>query len=340
MKNNKEKEKPQQRAQYSSETKAMVHACYPMCRGPLDRERLASDYNIESTQKLYNLASRINATRPHAGTSETWTYDDGYDATKDYARLYIRDNPDDEEFWTEEDDRFITDHFGKTKIESMGVFLRRSETSIAYRARELELRNIPKYYDIKKVAPWLGLSINNVFHLKKFGLEIFPCTDSYGDIKITLVSTVSLARVLLRGRLWKRLVDRYDADQFFIRDILESIVALQKSEAVWEPNAWVSHGHVSLNPFSEVCFGLFYDGYDKKMFGDKLTPDDLAPEAGKKEVKRRIDTDPDQQLDPRDISPNADVMSDDWHRGKNGEDNSDEQLSKIDRDLVMSELGK
>jgi hypothetical protein len=323
----------QSRAQYSAETKAMVHACYPLCRTPADRDRLARDYDIESTQKLYNLASRINATRPHAGSSDDWTAEDGYDATRDYTRLYIRDNPD-KLRWSKDDDRFIREHFGRTKIEAMGVFLRRSETAISYRARTLGLRNVPKYYDVRKVAPWLGLSISDLMLLTKFGLEVFPCTDVTGQVRITLVSTVSLARTLVRGRLWKRLVDRYDADRFFIKDIMESIVSLQKGSAVWEPNAWVSHGHVSLNPFSETCFGLFYDGYDSKMSGDKFTPRDLAPNKVKSINPNTFDLD--QSLDPRDLSPDANVVSDDWRRGENGQDDSEDQLKTIDKELLVT----
>lgn len=298
----------QSRAQYSPETKARVHVCYPICKSPEDRKRLAEDEDIGSLQKLYNMASRIDATRAHAGSSEDWMADDGYDATQDWARLYLRDDPE-TVTWSKDDDRFLRDHFGRTKIEEIGVFLNRSETAVAYRVRELGLRNIPKYYDIRKVAPWLGLKVSDVMLMTKIGLEVFPCCNAEGEIKITLVSTTSLARTLLRGRLWKRLVDKYDADEFFIRDIIESIVALQKGEAVWEPSPWVSHGRVSLNPYSETCFGLFYDGYDEKMAGD--------------------------DLDPRDLHPRAKVTSDNWRRGENGTDDSDEQLKTLGKELLQ-----
>ena len=297
----------QSRAQYSPETKARVHVCYPICKSPADRQRLADDENIGSLQKLYNMASRIDATRAHAGSTEDWMADDGYDATEDWARLYLRDDPN-AVSWNADDDRFLREHFGKTKIEEIGVFLNRSETAVAYRVRQLRLRNIPKYYDIRKVAPWLGLKVSDVLLMTKLGLDVFPCCNADGEIKITLVSTTSLARTLLRGRLWKRLVDKYDADEFFIRDVIESVVALQKGEAVWEPSPRVSHGRVSLNPYSETCFGLFYDGFDEKMAGD--------------------------DLDPRDLHPDARVTSDDWRRGENGSDDSDEQLATVDKSLL------
>ena len=280
----------------------MIRACYPMCRSPEDRQLLADMYGIGSIQKLYNLASRIDATRPHAGSSEDWTAEDGYDPTRDFPRLYLRDDPN-SLVWDQDADRFLRDHFGKTLIEGLAMFLQRSESAVAYRARIMGFRNVPKYYDLRKVAPWLGVQASDVLLMTKLGLEVFPCCDAKGQIKITLVSTTSLARVLLRGRLWKRLLDKRDADEFFIRDIVESIVSLQKENAVWEPNPWVSHGHTSLNPYSETCFGLFYNGYDEKMAGD--------------------------DLDPRDLSPRSGVTSDYWRRGANGNDDSEKQLEVI-----------
>lgn len=179
-----------------------------------------------------------------------------------------------------------------------------------YRARHLGLRNIPKYWDISKATAWLGLEIKDLLLLRKTGLDMFPCTDRNGKVKIVLLSTTSLARVLLRGRLYKKLLnpDKYDADAFFIHDIIESIADLQKEEAVWEPNAWVSHGHTCLNPFADLSFGWFYDGHDKAMDGL-------------------------EDLDPRDLSLRANVTSDDWLRGANGNDDSDEKLQEINLDM-------
>lgn len=271
----------------------------------MDRQRIVKEHEIASLDKLYNLASRIDATSPHVGGSSNWTDDEAYSAARDFTRLYLRDSFEDLA-WTEDDDRLISDHFGRTRIEDIAVLLGRfgrSETAVAYRARQLGLRNIPKHYDVCKVAPWLGLEISDLMMLKRFGLEVFPCCDVKGEIKITLVSTTSLVRCLLLKGLWKRLIDKFDADEIFIRDLIESVISLQKKEAVWEPNPWVSHGHTSLNPYSEACFGLFFDGHDSKMVGD--------------------------DLDPRDLSPKAAVTSDDWRRGHNGLDTSDEDLKKL-----------
>jgi hypothetical protein len=299
------------RAQYSEEQKALVLAKYNLCFNSDDRIVLAKEAEVESLQKLYNLSSRLGATRPHSSSSDEWTSDapDGYDVTQDFSRLYLRDSFKDTK-WSQKEDDFIQEHFGKSFIEEIAFFLNKSETATAYRSRQLGLRNIPKYWSAAKVAPWLGIGLKDLLLLSKNGLEIFPCTDRDGEVKIVLISTVSLARILLRGRLYRKLLNpaKYNADEFFIRDVVESVVALQKEEAVWEPNAWVSHGHTCLNPFADLSFGWFYDGQDKAMEGL-------------------------EDLDPRDLSIKADVTSDNWLRGENGQDDSSEKLKEVAVDL-------
>jgi len=297
------------RTQYSEDVKAVVKAKYHLCRTPEDRDALARECGIGSRQKLYNLASRLNATRPHANSHAEWTDDEeGYDATQDSARLYLRDNPA-TLVWSLDQDRYLSEHFGRTFIESIGFYLNRTETAVAYRARQLGLRNIPKYYDLKKVAPWLGLNYRAVFLLSAKGLEIHPCTDRRGKSAITLISTTSLARLLLKDRLWKELVDVYGADKFFIKDVVESVVAMQRNEANWEPNCWVSHGHTCLNPFSDTCFSWFYDGYDDKMAGF--------------------------DLDPRDLAPTANVASDHWRRGSRVEVKVVEDIDVEEAEMML-----
>jgi hypothetical protein len=298
------------RAQYSEEQKALVLAKYNLCFSSDDRIALAEEAEVESLQKLYNLSSRLGATRPHSSSSDEWTSDapDGYDVTQDFSRLYLRDSFDLK--WEPAEDEFIKEHFGKSFIEEIAFFLNKSETAVSYRVRQLGLRNIPKYWSAAKVAPWLGIGLKDLLLLSRHGLEIFPCTDRDGEVKIVLISTVSLARVLLRGRLYRKLLNpsKYQADEFFIRDVIESVVSLQKEDSVWEPNAWVSHGHTCLNPFADLSFGWFYNGQDKAMEGL-------------------------EELDPRDLSIKADVTSDDWLRGENGQDDSSEKLKEIQVDL-------
>jgi hypothetical protein len=277
------------RVSYSDEAKALVRAKYPFCLTSDDRVALAEQLGI-TLPKLYNLASRQQATRPHSDRADGYQEDvEIYDPVTDIGRLYLRDDPD-QLVWTEHADSYITKAWGRVPAEAIGFFLDRTEASVAYRARVLGIREVPKYYDIKKVAPWLGLSYRNLFLLSRRGLGLFPCTDRRGELTITLVSTSSLARVLLKDGFWKTLVSDYAADEIFIRDVVESMVAVQDGSATWEANAWVSHAHTCLNPFSEACFGLFYTGFDGKMSGS--------------------------DLDPRDLAPSANVTSDDWRRGR------------------------
>jgi hypothetical protein len=109
--------------------------------------------------------------------------------------------------------------------------------------------------------------------------------------------------------LWKELVDVYGADKFFIKDVVESVVAMQRNEANWEPNCWVSHGHTCLNPFSDTCFSWFYDGYDDKMAGF--------------------------DLDPRDLAPTANVASDHWRRGSRVEVKVVEDIDVEEAEMML-----
>lgn len=278
------------RAQYTDEQRALVKAKYHLCNSPADRKALAREVGIESIQKLYNLASRIKATRGHANSHTEWTDEDerGYDPTQDTNRLYIRDDYATFRFNAEQE-RYIREHWRHDFIEEIAFMLNCAETTVAYNARRLGLRNVPKYWDVRKVGPWLNLSMRELIALRRRGLELFPCCDARGNTRIILVSTSSLARVMTGAQLWKQLVDRRGADEFFIRDVIESMVELQDGKASWEPNVWVSHGHTCLNPFSESCFGWFFDGYDDKMAG--------------------------YDLDPRDLAPSQCVESDNWRRG-------------------------
>lgn len=295
------------RAQYDEETKWWIRHKYRYCRNTADKIRLVNEYEIGSLQKLYNLSSRLNATRPHANTHRDLTGEQAelYEPHLDFDRLSLREDPDKVE-WTKDDDRVIKEHFGKyTLIEDLAFFLDHTESAVAYRARHLGLRNVPHYYDADKVCRWLGLSFSELHRFGKArGLNIHPCTDGAGELQIHLVSTISLARFLLLDKLHLNLIEKRGADKFFIRDIIESVVAVQDEEACWEPNVWVSHGHTSLNPFSENTFGLFYNGYDEKMVG--------------------------ADLDPADLAPSANVASDHWRRGAQAPITKPEAIKSLD----------
>lgn len=326
------------RAQYSDEIKELVKLKYPRCRSVADREALAKELGIESLQKLYNLASRLGATRGHENTAAEVSAgaDAIYDPRTDMTRLYMRDDPD-TLVWTRDNNRYLIDSWRKFHIEDIAFQLNRSETAVAYQARKLRLRKVPMYYDAKKVAAWLGIDRKTLVEMTKHGLVLKPCTDSNEVLRIMLVSTVSLGRVLSKNFFWKELVAKNDADRFFIKDVLESLMGIQLTteknflttllekqgkltskesgrletifghsfgekltaaekkeirakianikerlapiggDQEWEANCWVSHGHTSLNPYSMVTFGLFFDGFDRNMSGVDLVPEALHP---------------------------------------------------------------
>lgn len=305
---------------YPEATRRLVERKYPLCLTKEDRHMLRREAQIESLTKLYNYASRVMVTRGH-GEPE-------YNPCSDPNRLFVRIDPE-EWTWTKDMDRYIRNAWRKFEIEKIAFFLNTSETAVAYRARHLGLRNVPKYWDARKVVYWLGLTKEDIMDLCTKGvagddgkaavLDMKPCTDPNEVVRIRLISTSSLARVLHKNDFWKTLIETRDADEFFIRDILESVEGLQKTqrayairalecpsaeekeelreiearlkviggEAQWEPSPWVSHGHTSMCPFYPETMGCFFDGYDKHMV----------------------------HVDPEDLHPSMRCASDNWRRG-------------------------
>lgn len=312
------------RNQYPQEVKDLVLLKYPRCRTIEDKWALAyevadlmgipkDDPNL--LQKLYNLASRIKATRRHRTTAEEWTSEDElrYDPSTDRARLEIRDDPETLE-WTKGDERYLKQNWKIYKIEDIAFQLNRSETAVAYRARKLGLRQVAKYYDMEKVGPWLGLTQKDMINLQEKGLELKPCTDYRGEYKLTLVSAASLYRLLRNEKLRTFLIQNRRADRFFIMDVIESMegviathtkrvfeqkktegkkltaeetkqLAAAKAkireigrELDFEVNDWVSHGHTCLCPYSEYTLGTRFDGTDTETTGYELKPDELHPD--------------------------------------------------------------
>jgi hypothetical protein len=302
------------RAQYSDETKRNIYLLYPLCLTREDRVDLAEEEGIESLAKLYNLGSRLDATRGHEIDADAVYFDK--------ARLLLRDDPMSLD-WLEKHDRYIKNAWRHLHIEKIAFRLRRSEISVAYRARHLGKRDVCYYWDVDKVLRWLGMDFRELFELTrpsldertgklKHTLELLPLRDRNHNFKVMLVSTMSLARVFIQDGYWKRLVDEYGADRYFIKEVLEGVTAVQLTqelqrlrerideghkltrdertqmnhlddlllevggETLFERNVWVSHGHTALNPLSENCFGWFYDGSDEKMLGFDRDPHELV----------------------------------------------------------------
>lgn len=249
-----------QRAKYTEEQKQLVRDKYPLCRTLDDKESLARELGMSSIHKLYNLASRLHVTRSY----DEWNGAEGdepdgperYDAATDGSRLRMRESFAATEF-SEEDDRFLTSNFGRIKIEAIAFHRGHSETAMIYRARHLGLRRPNRIWETDKVTAWLGLDERDWPSLEKEGLDRLLLRGRRGEVISDVVTTTSLARWLVRGNRWQQLVRTHGADEFFIREIIESVALLQRRATSWESCAFLSAGHVCLNSFAANSVGLF-----------------------------------------------------------------------------------
>lgn len=274
------------RTQYTDTQKDLVRAKYPHCRTLADKEALAAEAQVGSVHKLYNLASRLNVTRTH----DDWALrpDEAFPERADPAlspeRLRMRE-PFNGTVFSAEDDEFLTRNFGHQTIERIAFHRAHSVSAMLYRARHLELRRPNKYWDAQQVAAWLCIDESQWEALTGEGLTRHQLADRNGKIKLSVVASIAIARWLVRGNRWQRLVSEHGADEFFCREILESVADLQQRAVEWEACAHLSAGHVCNNTFSAASFGLFCTdnerfsaGSDPKCSVRQLRPEDLRPE--------------------------------------------------------------
>lgn len=274
------------RTQYTEAQKELVRSKYPHCRSLADKEALAAEANVGSVHKLYNLASRLNVTRTH----DEWArrpdekVAERPDPALDRARLRMRESFSATVF-TPEDDEFLVRNFGRQTIEQIAFHRSHTVTAMIYRARHLDLRRPAKYWDAEQVAAWLCIAEDRWEELAGEGLVRHRLTDRRGRVKLSVVASIALARWLVRGNRWQRLVADDGADEFFCREILESVADLQQRTTDWEACAHLSAGHVCNNTYSATGFGLFCTnnerftaGADPKCSVRQLRPEDLRPE--------------------------------------------------------------
>jgi hypothetical protein len=269
----------QERARYTNYVKDQVRKRYGLCRTTADKQALADELGIGSVPKLYNLASRLGATGKE-GVDETG----GNVEAHEDERLLLREDPDSTEF-SLESDRYLRAEFGRRTVEAIAFHLHHSETAILYRARQLGLRQPVKYWNTVKVAAWFGIADDELRQLGREGLDIYPLGDRNGRVALEVVSTTSLGRWLAQADNIERLRTR-EADEFFIREIIESISTLVLRETEFERCKFLSHGHVCQNPFTENSFGLFCTNSDRQRAGEDprcsvriLSIEDLRPQA-------------------------------------------------------------
>lgn len=257
---------------YTEEQKRIVIEQYQYCHTRSEKEALARRLGM-TMEQLYNLANRLKATRTYqeraqrAGTASSAAFDP--------QRLTLREDPETAIFSAEQDG-YLSRHFGyeargRKHLEEIAFHLGHTETAMMVRARHLGLRRFCKYWDQRKVLPWL---VQTEDALRGWGVEFFPCLDRRAELAITLVSTSSLLRMLEpKGR--REELARGGADLYLLTELGELTEALRGGDALWEVSRWISHGQTHLNPWGGVSFGLFDDGSDDAIPGRELHPSDL-----------------------------------------------------------------
>lgn len=249
-----------ERARYSHAVKQQVRQRYPLCRTTSDKEALANELGIDSVAKLYNLASRLGAT----GKNEAEQL--SLDKANESERLLIRQTPV-ETTWTPVAKEYLAAEFGRKTVEAIAFHLHHSETSVLYQARKLGLRLPVKHWNLVKVSAWLGFSEEELRELDVEGLDIYPLHDLSGHLTLEVISTTSLGRWMQIEKNLKKLNDA-GADEFFILEIQESLKDLASGTTEWESCKFLSHGHVCMNPYTEVSFGVYCTNTDRQRAGE------------------------------------------------------------------------
>lgn len=278
-----------ERTRYSPWVKEQVRKRYALCRTTADKEALAKELSIvdangnPSVPKLYNLASRLNATGGQTVDHEEFVADE--------SRLLRREDPETTKL-SAESVRYLKNEFGRRTIELIAAHINHSETCVLYHARHLKrgsgseakyLRKIAKHWDARKVAAWFGMTLDELKQLQVEGIDIVPFYNKRGRLVHEIVSTTSLGRWLAVEGNKQKLLER-DADKFFILEIEETMRDLIDDTNQFELCKFLSHGHVCLNTYAENSHGLFctnnerYDaGNDPRCAVRSLQIYDLRP---------------------------------------------------------------
>lgn len=189
--------------------------------------------------------------------------------------LALRLRPSQTEF-TPQDDRAIRRDWGHLPAAVIAERRGLSLSAVIYRARQVGARRATRNWPCHQVEAWLGLSASMWPRLAEDGVEWWALRDRRGRATERLVSTSSLARWLVQGNRWQRLVATAGADEFFCREILESAAELQaaglqgaEQEPVmrWEYCRFLGPDHVCRNPFA-TCHTLFCSDSERYAAGD------------------------------------------------------------------------
>jgi hypothetical protein len=254
------------RTRYTRWQKQQVMLHYPECRTPEDRQVLADRLGIvdddgsPSIQKLYNLASRLGCTQGH-DLSEREAI------VTSEERLGEREDPETTVF-SPSQLAYLKREFGRRTLESISFHLEHTETAVLYQARKLGLRKPAQHWNILKVARWLGFEIDEFRRLRAQGIDIYPLYDKSTPprLELELVSTTSLWRWLRRPQT-RRLLAGRNPDRFFLLELEETMRELVAAENEFERCAYLSHGHVCLNPRAG-SYGMYCTNTDRQRAGE------------------------------------------------------------------------
>lgn len=256
---------PKKRTRYSPYVKEQVRQRYRFCRTTADKEALAAELEIldddgrPSVAKLYNLASRLGAAGSDEGAAGEFQ--------PGHERPVIVEHPDETEF-SRRDDEYLRNEFGRREIDVIAYHLHHSEPAVLYRARHLGLRKPVKHWRIEKVAAWLSMDLDEFKRTAgKVGLDIHPLHNLEGKLMLEVVSTSSLGRWIKSKGVLAQL-RKNGADEFFLRELLESLDDLVAGKTEFESCKFLSHGHVCMNPFTQASFGLFCTNNERYKAGE------------------------------------------------------------------------
>lgn len=162
-------------------------------------------------------------------------------------------------------DHYLRRHFGRQSCSQIAQRVGHTETAVLYRARHLGLRRPARHWPADRVEAWLGLPPTQWPQLRLEGLDLFDIRNAGGRREL-LVSATSLARWLVRGNRWMARVAG-GADEFFVRELLESSLSVQRNRTPWESCAFLSAEHVCMNPLA-ASSALYCANNDRHAAGE------------------------------------------------------------------------
>lgn len=250
---------------------------YPLREHPAETQFLVALAGVASSARLHDLAHDRLAARTYSPATGHRRPERGAALARALApaRWSLRDPWPLE--WPPHTDALLRARVGRRPLPVLAYLCGRTEAAVAYRARVLGLREVPRVYELAPVAAWLGLPTRVVRLLATTGrLEVLTYPDTSGGAEH--VTTRSLAALLSSpgadGAPWWTGLPA--ADPHFCRDIVEGASELAAGAARWTASPWASHAGTSLNPYSPATYGLLHRTVDPHARAAASLPWDLG----------------------------------------------------------------